>query len=796
MGTAAWAEVCPGPEEVCTYMMRRVLAFGLLGALLVSGMAYLVPRAAAEDYATNVTASVEPSQNPLVPCCSTFSPGDDIRVDLTGVNGPDGLPDIFDVGLFNGAGRAQANLMILANDVALVNGRAVAIFPGSSTRLLDDGQYQIDVCYQDYSLTYNCAGTNHKLVGFSPTINIQLYTVSVTTDRDGYIPGETVTAFWKALYIKNGTPANGFSGNLYFYEGLTTRQYSYTPTKAVGNTSFAIPTGANTGLNHSVTFTWSGFNPGARNGVITRGLVVGNMILNVYPSAYNIPAGSPFTVYVQTYVNSIFYPLPAVPVNISFYMNNPSPVPPTYYSDLRWSLTTDSAGRASIALMATNHFVANANYGVIANGTKILKQASSVATFSITPPAYPITVTLTLDGSRYLAGSMATASVVAQESPGRGAPVSYDFVETVRDVFGFTVSRREDILSTGTISYQLPLNLDGSVWVSVSVYNGVGDYGGASVTATVAATELILNADPQIYQAGQAIHVNYASGLSNPNYLYSITYGTYTLTQGNTTATSFSFDIPASPAPSYTIFVQATGGGRTASSYMFISLRSGFAVHVSWDKTGYSPGDTAQVRVRTEAFGISKLPDAFRVQICIASCSGPSIQSYLTSKSDDTFTYHIDAATDSADTGAVVYVYSAGGGFLAASSQVLSVRASSNPLWFTRLADVPLMEWILLALIIVLFVLFFFKGGFGGGLLHLRRGSKPSGTRPSRPARESPPPPGMANCSNCGSPIDVTTSKRPVEVLCPHCGETTTVEREPSTTGGWEPPSRAGRAPP
>jgi predicted RNA-binding Zn-ribbon protein involved in translation (DUF1610 family) len=30
----------------------------------------------------------------------------------------------------------------------------------------------------------------------------------------------------------------------------------------------------------------------------------------------------------------------------------------------------------------------------------------------------------------------------------------------------------------------------------------------------------------------------------------------------------------------------------------------------------------------------------------------------------------------------------------------------------------------------------------------------------------------MVTCRACGGPIEITTSKRPIEVMCPRCGNT------------------------
>jgi len=31
------------------------------------------------------------------------------------------------------------------------------------------------------------------------------------------------------------------------------------------------------------------------------------------------------------------------------------------------------------------------------------------------------------------------------------------------------------------------------------------------------------------------------------------------------------------------------------------------------------------------------------------------------------------------------------------------------------------------------------------------------------------------NCRRCGKPVDLSTSRRPIEVMCPSCGETQVV---------------------
>jgi len=89
----------------------------------------------------------------------------------------------------------------------------------------------------------------------------------------------------------------------------------------------------------------------------------------------------------------------------------------------------------------------------------------------------------------------------------------------------------------------------------------------------------------------------------------------------------------------------------------------------------------------------------------------------------------------------------------------------------------PMISLILLILVIILFVLVFRRG----------RPPKPAAAPPAeKPAPEPEPEPAPAeeaaspgmviNCKACGAPIELTTSKRPLEVMCPSCGETEMVQ--------------------
>ena len=47
---------------------------------------------------------------------------------------------------------------------------------------------------------------------------------------------------------------------------------------------------------------------------------------------------------------------------------------------------------------------------------------------------------------------------------------------------------------------------------------------------------------------------------------------------------------------------------------------------------------------------------------------------------------------------------------------------------------------------------------------------------PSGPTQPSAVGPMNVSCKHCGASIEITTSKRPIEVMCPSCGETQVVQ--------------------
>jgi len=100
---------------------------------------------------------------------------------------------------------------------------------------------------------------------------------------------------------------------------------------------------------------------------------------------------------------------------------------------------------------------------------------------------------------------------------------------------------------------------------------------------------------------------------------------------------------------------------------------------------------------------------------------------------------------------------------------------ATNTFWTTEIAGIPLFA-VLLGLLVVLLLLVTFvlwRRGGAGARMAPAAGKPVPPPPPSGPATAAPGTgPMSVVCRHCGKPIDITTSKRPIEIMCPACGET------------------------
>jgi predicted RNA-binding Zn-ribbon protein involved in translation (DUF1610 family) len=107
----------------------------------------------------------------------------------------------------------------------------------------------------------------------------------------------------------------------------------------------------------------------------------------------------------------------------------------------------------------------------------------------------------------------------------------------------------------------------------------------------------------------------------------------------------------------------------------------------------------------------------------------------------------------------------------ASATEVLMVRSGANPVWYLRISDIPLFSiGLLLLTLLALYVSYRagrrIKSLEKGGLIKQSGPAESVITKRALDASTN-----LVECVECGNPIEISTTRRPIEVMCPHCGE-------------------------
>src|SRR5438309_991984 len=384
-------------------------------------------------------------------------------------------------------------------------------------------------------------------------------------------------------------------------------------------------------------------------------------------------------------------------------------------------------------------------------------------------PAAAITVTLVLNQAAYLSGDVAIATALVYRTPG---PANYTYNWTVRDTFGRIVNTT--IYGVSKFTYPIPLNYTGRLTFSVRVDDGQGLTSSAQSTVTVFVAVMSLRPDRGDFTPGDAITASYSVTshvILRPTYDYQVADSSFTIVlSGNTNNTTFSFRTPA-PAASrtYRFLVTAREGTNTSQAQLTIAQATGDILGATFDRASYMPGDTIHAHLTVTPRGTTPLPLQFIWTLSLGGFGGWPTVSAITTTPEVDLSLPIPQGVGTGDLVVTATESSTG----TAIWHTLHV-GTTNTLWSTDIGGVPLFAVLLGLLFILLLV----------AVLGLWR--RVGGGHLMGPRAAPPPPPGGTTqapttmpmsviCSHCGKSIDITTSKRPIEVMCPSCSETQTV---------------------
>ena len=393
-------------------------------------------------------------------------------------------------------------------------------------------------------------------------------------------------------------------------------------------------------------------------------------------------------------------------------------------------------------------------------------------------PAQAMTVTVVLDRSSYVNGDTVSATAIVYRTP---APSNYTYTWTVRDslfrIWNTTAN------GTGAFAYTIPLNYtDSSISLDVMVDDSQGLIVESQRSAGVSLGVMALRLDRAEFVPGDTITATYSVRshvIVNPTYDYQVDDSAASIVlSGNTNSTSFSFRTPVPASRTYAFLVTARDGVNRTQARISIAQVGGVDLGVVFDKVAYSPGETVRAHLTVTPRGMTSLPSQFEWYLSLGAIFGQTtFATAITTVPEVDLTLSLPAGVANGD----ILLFAVE--FRTSAVRYVTVHVgTTSPLWTTELGGIPLFAVLLgLLFILLLVTVVGLWRRISGGLV-------PAGVRPSEPAPIGlpvPPPPRpeapgrtpsvtpmSVACQHCGKPIELSTSKRPIEVMCPSCGET------------------------
>lgn len=725
---------------------RSILTLALIVSIL--SMSVVIPHTAKADLTELI----------LVPGKYTgtnvYAPGETLNIVLRGDADEDYSVHILDIGLSDDEKLMDVNL----------GGDGEATVTYNIEGVTADGEYTVQV--RDES---GVAVRNRSFW-------VQGYTFLIETDRDAYLDGDIMNIFWTANNLKDRSLAP--VGNAFIRIRNETIIFDDIPINtSAGKISFTLPVQIQ---NYEENYTVEGwFND---NYIPPRRAQYANTIFKmkrlsalVKLDKEQYTVGSLLTIEVKTVItdNQSFPSYtdiaePGCLVSIEIY-NDARPL--TILEQIS-GLETDSHG-------IVKHIVSLANPDNYENGAEyvveVSVQKSSAGRSWFVSDSFRIaessSLSIVLDFDKALYASGETLRVNASAfSLGGGSAFTYLLEIRDSDANGTLFTRSTQI--SGSFVFNIPDDfVEGWLWIRVTVDDGEGNSASIVQQVKVVYAIVLVNVEKESYVANEVLDISYeviSSKMANPNtYYYVEDNEGNRVDEGVAIGGGFAFTIPAAPSRSYLFTVIASELGKVVQGSDTAVLFSSYVLTIEFDKETYGPGHTMTITYEVYALGDANLPSTFVINYGLAN--GPLV-SLQTSESAGKITYSIP---DNIDEGEQLFrAYCDFGGEV---NEVVLIKKGANPLWYLTVGDIPLFSaFMFLLVVITLFSLYRTRKR----LTDLER----KGIQAPEKTRRAPMETAMGaahaiECVECGNPIEVTTSRRPIEVMCPHCGEIQHIEK-------------------
>src|SRR5206468_134085 len=261
----------------------------------------------------------------------------------------------------------------------------------------------------------------------------------------------------------------------------------------------------------------------------------------------------------------------------------------------------------------------------------------------------------------------------------------------------------------------------------------------------------------------------------------------------NTTTTAGAvFNYPIALAYTGTLRFEATvddGQGTVVAGQQSATVAQAY-MSLTLDRGDYNPGDTISAFYGVRSHVITSPAYSYAVTdtntvVVLSGTTNATFFSFATpNPSSRSYTFRVTATDRGNSTQALATINQATGFVLGmsfdrasyAAGETVQAGPTGSAFWSTEVAGFPVFAIVLSVLFLVLLVAVIgLWRRLGGGFGLLGGKAVPPPPPAEGPGPTSPTSPMSITCRRCGKPIDLSTSRRPIEVMCPSCGETQVV---------------------
>jgi hypothetical protein len=609
--------------------------------------------------------------------------------------------------------------------------------------------------------------------------SVQGYNFKIETDRNAYLSSDAIRVFWTANNLKDQTLPSSGVGKIEVMMQDPNNPASavrilepHLFTTSAGSVSFKIPPIVNYSMEYYVDgwFNSSSTAPlrsqhSKADFSIKRLGVIISMDKDQY-TASSLMRLSVRTLASNSAANPSLSDTAEPECNVSITIKKVGDFNPTYGPI---TLKTDSQGILTHIIALTNEiYVEGAIFELEIYAYKGTNSISDSQSFEIVSSS-SISIVLDFNRAQYASGETlyvnSTASAI-----GDVTSTTFTYILEIRALSSNGSLFARDTQVHGNFSFAIPMNFEGPLWMKVTADDGTGNSASVIQQVSVSYALVLVNSDKNYYAPNDELHITYTiigNMESQPNTFY-IVYDSEgnVVDEGPTTLGEFNFIVPSAPSSRYVFTVFASAGGRVVEGTDEAALFSGYLLNLNFNRGYYGPGDIIAVNYNIIVLGSTNTPSSFSITYGLVN--GP-ISSMQTARTSGTLIYTIP---DDVDQGDQIFMATCDFGTTQASaSEVLLVRSGTNPLWYLKISDIPIFSiGVLLIALLALYSTYrtrkrvksMEKDGFV-------KSPGPGETTHSKRSQESSD--NLVDCVECGNPIEITTSRRPIEVMCPHCGE-------------------------